>query len=314
MNLQVTIPTANGGFVMKNPIMPAAATFGNVIEYMDVFDVSILGAVMPNSLGMENGGPNRIRRVYKGETTFMSAFGPNNISVKNFVKEVLPRLPWNRVPVVLDIKARSIDDMEEIAAYLSGVEGVAGIELNLNCPYYMMPGADTDAAPYWQSPETLTELVSRAKKAAGRKAVFIKAPSADLPQQQISAALHAAGADAFVSYNGIEGCAVDIYTRKYCCGGMGRSSNMGYGLKQYALRCTQLAATASPMAVIGSGGIINAKNIIEHILVGAHAVQVGSSNLMRPDFMKRLLEELEALMEDLGIDSLDEIRGTATAN
>ncbi len=309
MNLQVTIPTANGGFVMKNPIMPAAATFGNVIEYMDVFDISILGAVMPNSLGMENGAPNRIRRVYKGETTFTSAFGPNNISVKSFVKEILPRLPWDKVPVVLDIKARSMDEMEDMAAYLSGVNEVAGIELNLNCPYYIM-----DVEPYWQNPGTLAELVGRAKKAAGAKPVFIKAPSADIPQQQVSQTLHAAGADAFVSYNGIEGCAVDIYTRKYCCGGMGRSSNMGYGLKQYALRCTQLAALASPMPVIGSGGIINAKNIIEHVLVGAHAVQVGSANLMRPDFMKRLLEELDALMDELGIESLDEIRGTATAN
>lgn len=306
MNLQVTIPTANGNFVMKNPIMPAAATLGNIVEYTQVFDVGILGAVIPNSLALSTGGPNKIRRVYRGETTFMSAFGPNNISARTFVETVLPRIPWDRVPVILDIKARSMEEAEDLAGYLGGVDGVAGIEINLNCPYYV-----NDIPPYWKQEDTLTELITRVKRAAGEKAVFAKAPSCDIPQEEISKTLYNAGVDAFACYNGLEGCAVDIYTRTYCCGGMGRSSNMGYGLKQVALRCTQLAAAASPMPIIGTGGIINAKNVLEHIMLGAYAVQVGSSNLMRPDFLKKLLEELEMLMDEMGIESFEEIRGVA---
>ena len=89
---------------------------------------------------------------------------------------------------------------------------------------------------------------------------------------------------------------------------------MRYGYRAYGLSLTREATVAAPIPIIGSGGIINARTVIEQIMVGAYAVQVGSANLMRPDFMPRLVDELAELMEELGVHSLDEIRGTATPN
>ncbi len=309
MDLHVTIPTAHGGLTLKNPIMPAASTFGNIIEYAKVFDLNKLGALMGNSMYLTDGTPTGNQKFHRAEDGFMSAFGRNAISIRRFVEEILPELPWETTPVILDLKEAGMEQMEEMVAYVADTGKVAGVEINLNCPY--APGVPK----YWKDPEQLTEFIHRVRKAAGTMMVGAKAPTGNYNVAQVTKTLHQAGADSFTCYNGQMGCAVDIYTRKFCCGGAsGTSATMGYGYRAYGLSLTREATVAAPIPIIGSGGIINARTVIEQIMVGAYAVQVGSANFMRPDFMPRLVDELAELMEELGVHSLDEIRGTATPN
>ena len=104
MDLHVTIPTAHGGLTLKNPIMPAASTFGNIIEYAKVFDLNKLGALMGNSMYLTDGTPTGNQKFHRAEDGFMSAFGRNAISIRRFVEEILPELPWETTPVILDLK------------------------------------------------------------------------------------------------------------------------------------------------------------------------------------------------------------------
>lgn len=309
MDLSVTIPTAHGGLTLKNPIMPAASTFGNIIEYGRVFDLSRLGALMGNSMYLTGGMPTGFFKFHRADDGFMSAFGKNAIPIKTFLSEILPRLPYEDTPVILDLKEAGMAQMEELVALVADSGMVAGVEINLNCPY--TPGA----AKYWQSPDQLAEFIARVKGAAGDMLVGAKAPTGNYDVETVTRTLHAAGADCFTCYNGQMGCAVDIYTKKYCCGGpSGTSATMGYGFSAYGLALTRQAVQAAPLPIIGSGGIVNAKTVLAQIMVGAYVVQVGSANFMRPDFMPRLIDELEQLMEELHIERLDDVRGTARVN
>ena len=309
MDLHVIIHTAHGGLVLKNPIMPAASTFGNIIEYSRVFDLNRLGALMGNSMYLTDGTPTGNLKFHRSPDGFMSAFGRNAISIRRFVKEILPRLPYETTPVILDLKEAGMEEMEEMVGYVAETGMVAGVEINLNCPY--TPGKPK----YWQEPEQLTEFMTRVRHVAGTMAVGAKAPTGSYDVGMVTRTLDGIGVDFFTCYNGQMGCAVDIYTRKFCCGGAsGISATMGYGYRPYGLSLTREAIQAASIPIIGSGGIINARTVIEQIMVGAYAVQVGSANFMRPDFMSRLVDELAELMDELGIASLDEIRGIATIN
>ena len=214
MDLHVTIPTAHGGLTLKNPIMPAASTFGNIIEYAKVFDLNKLGALMGNSMYLTDGTPTGNQKFHRAEDGFMSAFGRNAISIRRFVEEILPELPWETTPVILDLKEAGMEQMEEMVAYVADTGKVAGVEINLNCPY--APGVPK----YWQDPEQLTEFIHRVRKAAGTMMVGAKAPTGNYNVAQVTKTLHQAGADSFTCYNGQMGCAVDIYTRKFCFGGV----------------------------------------------------------------------------------------------
>lgn len=310
MDLSVVLPTASGGLKLKNPIMPAASTFGNVIEYGKVFDLSLLGALVPNSMYLDGGQPTRAFKFHRGEVSFMSAFGKNSIPIKAFVEDILPHLPYDTTPVIIDLKEGSIEAMEELVAYVAQTGKVAGVEINLNCPY----DKTRPTYKYWHEPDALLEFVTRVKAAAGTLMVGAKAPTGLYDVGLITGVLHRAGLDSFTCYNGAMGSAIDLDTGIYQCGASGSSAAMGYGYRPLGLSCTKEAVEAAPIAVIGSGGIISAENVLEHIMIGAYAVQVGSSNFMRPDFMPRLVDELAELMHKKGIQSLDEVRGTARCN
>ncbi|PXX52429.1 dihydroorotate dehydrogenase (NAD+) catalytic subunit [Hungatella effluvii] len=306
MNLNVTLPTPHGDLVLKNPIMPAAGTFGYAIEYEKAMNLNCLGAIVPNSMAITEGQPSTARRFYQSDYGFISSFGANNISYKTFIHEILPRLPYETTPVFIDIKAYDLNELTEFVSILSEVKELAGMEINLNCPYgnFAVPS-------YWKDMEQLKEMVLKVKAAAGDKILWFKAPTAEYPVQQIVSVVQDHGGDAFVSFNAIGGYAVDIETRKFRSGSGGGGGYSGPGIKPYAMMCAHNSSKAAKIPVIGGGGITCARDVLEYIMAGAHAVQIGSANLMRPDFMERLIEELYELMDKMKIDSLDGIRGCA---
>lgn len=305
-NLKVRLPIPHGELILKNPIMSAAGTFGYAVEYKEMVDLNRLGAIVPNSMSLTDGQPSTAKRFYQTEHGFISSFGANNLSYKTFLNEFLPCLPYETTPVFLDLKAYDLEELEEFVSILSEVSGLAGLEINLNCPY-----GNPSVPSYWKTPEKLEEMVVKVKAAARDKVLWFKAPTAEYPTDEIVSIVQENGGDAFVSFNALGGYSIDINTRKFRCGNWGGGGYSGPGMKPYALMCAHNSSKNAKIPIIGGGGIVCAADILEYIMAGAHAVQIGSANLMRPDFMERLLEELEALMEQMGIDSLDEIRGCA---
>lgn len=274
MNTQVSIPTASGSFIMKNPVMPAAATFGNIIEYMGSFDLSVLGALMPNSITIDTGEPTKFKKFFKAEYGYISSYARNCMSISEFNESIVPQLPFKTTPIVVNLKATDMDEMEALAATVADMDGIRGMEINLNCPYGV-PGAE----PYYQRKEKVTELVKRVKAVAKGKLVAVKTPSADVPLAQFALACQEGGADALTCFNGISGKAIDIRTRTFRCGGGGGGGYSGAGLKPIGIHLCTVARQLVDIPVIAAGGVRTAEDVLEYVMAGATVVQVGSANI-----------------------------------
>lgn len=299
MDLQVSCTLSGRRFTLQNPIMPAPGSYGNVIEFANYEDLTRLGALIPNSMLSTDGSPSINNKFACVPCGFLSAFGPNNISLQTFIDTVLDQLP-DGVPVIVDLKSRSMEEMAELAALAARTPKIAAIEVNLTCPYGVSGPA------YWQDPVELKKLLRMARESAGNKPLIAKGAGGLYPLAPVIHALEETGVDMFVPFNCISGLAVDVYSRTTQGGGY-----FGPGIKPIGLSICKEAASLTKMPVIGAGGITCAKDVLEYIMAGAFAVQVGSANLTRPDFMGRLLDDLAALMQELGIKSLNEVRGVA---
>lgn len=299
MDLQVSCMLGERRFTLQNPIMPAPGSYGNVIEFANYEDLTRLGALVPNSMLSTDGSPSINNKFARVPCGFLSAFGPNNISLQTFIDTVLDRLP-DRIPVIVDLKSRSMEEMAELAALAAQTPKIAAIEVNLTCPYGV-PGP-----AYWQDPAQLEKLLRMVRESAGDKTLIAKGAGGLYPLAPVIHALEETGVDMFVPFNCISGLSVDIYSRTTQGGGY-----FGPGIKPIGLSICKEAASLTKMPVIGAGGITCAKDVLEYIMAGAFAVQVGSANLTRPDFMGRLLDDLAALMQELGIKSLNEVCGVA---
>lgn len=308
MDLSVTVPKGDGSVVFKNPIMTACGCFGNIVEYMDAFDITRLGAAVSNSFLPWEGEPNRCHRFGHTESGYVSSFGINNMTVEQFIAEVLPRLPAEDLPIFVNIKAPTQAQFVEMIEACVESGRIAGVEVNGNFPY-----AGRDEPSYWdnaQRNEQMFKVLSKA--AAGRVLLWSKAPtSSKVVIEDFVPASERGGADGNVIFSAIPGAHIDIERRTFACGLTGFGGYSGSGVKPFALwRCVQAAQVAT-RPIIAAGGITCARDVIEFIMAGAHMVQVGAASMSRPDFFPRLIDDLYATLDRLGVSSLDEIRGCA---
>lgn len=307
MNLQAVLPGPHREITLKNPIMPAAATYGNIIEYKPYVDLSVLGALLPNSIFVDTGTPTKAKKTCKTNQGFLSALSRNNIGIYEFEETILPSLPYDNTSVIINMKATDKYEMEELAAYINTIPEIAGLEINLNCPY------GGSSLPYWKrGSQELHDLVKRVRNAAPDKLLIAKAPGGSNDVAEIAKVCADAGANAFTSFCNMNGMSLNIHSRKFRCGTGGGGGFSGPGLKPMCLGMCYKAAKAVDIPIIGVGGICTAEDVLEYVMAGATAVQIGSANLSRPDLMHRILEELIVLMNELGIESLESIRGCAT--
>lgn len=306
MDLTVKIPTSTGQLVFKNPLMPACAGMGDLIEYKRFYNLDLLGALMPNAIMLNTGSPTKTRKIYADSCGYITSLGNNSMGIDDFAKNIMPMLPWQTTPVIINLKAESKEGMVELAAKAAEIQGLAGLEVNLNCPYNAPSFALNQL---WRSDAEVEDMTRKVKAVAKNKAVIIKVPTAECYIEGTICAAQAGGADAFTSFGALNGCAIDIETRTFQCGVVGSGGYCGPGLKPMGLRYCCRARSASSLPIISAGGISCAKEVLEHIMAGAWLVQVGSANLTCPDFMPKLLVELVQLMEEMGINSFDEIRG-----
>lgn len=152
-------------------------------------------------------------------------------------------------------------------------------------------------------------MIRGVRGAAGEKLLIIKVPTTMVDVEDIAAIARECGADGFTSFGALTGCAIDVHSREFRCGNSGSGGYCGPGLKPLALWSCSRVHKAVDIPIFSAGGVTNADDVIEHIMAGAWMVQVGSANLTRPDFMPRLIESLDRRLDELGIRSLDEIRG-----
>ncbi len=301
MDLSVNL---GAGLTIKNPIIPASGTFGYGVEFASFGDLTQLGAIIVKGLSLQPRAGNAMPRVTETAAGMLNAVGLQNDGVESFIKDKLPRLPWKETPIIANIYASCADDFAELAAILSAEEGVAGLEVNISCPNVHEGGI-----LFGQDPHMAAKLTEAVRKAAPNTPLMVKLSPNVTNIVTIAKAVEDAGADSISCINTLSGMAVDIRTRKpqlaNVIGGLS-----GPAIKPVALRCVWQVAQAVKIPVVGLGGISCAKDVLEFILVGAHAVQVGTANFMRPDFCFTLAEEVSALCKEYNIENLKTLRGT----
>ncbi|MDD3311273.1 dihydroorotate dehydrogenase [Pseudodesulfovibrio sp.] len=293
-----------GGLNLKNPVMTASGTFGFGLEFAPYGDLKKLGGIVAKGLSLKPREGNPMPRIAETPCGMLNAIGIQNPGVEHFVTQILPSLPWRDVAVLANLYACDAAEFGELAGVLAAEEGVAALEVNVSCPNVKEGGV-----AFGQDPAQIARVTEAVKKRAGSKPVMVKLSPNVTDITVCARAAADGGADALSLINTLSGMAVDIRTRRP------RIANViaglsGPAIKPVALRCVHQVVRSVDIPVVGIGGIASAEDALEFLLVGAQAVQVGTANFLRPDFAFNLVDQMEALLTEIGAKSLDEFRGS----
>ena len=305
MDLRVSL--VHDRLELKNPVLSAAGTFGSGLEYLPYGDISQLGGIITNGLTLHPCAGAPMPRIAETPSGMLSAIGTQNDGADHFVKNILPELPWQEVPIIPNLNASNVDDFAALASVLSESRGVAALEVNLSCRNDHRAGQR-----FCQNPVTAARAVNAVKRAAGGKPVIAKLSPQIMDIVEVAKAVEAAGADIISCIGTVQGLAVDIMTRRPMLGSV-IGGLSGAAVKPLALHCVWQIAKVVQVPIIGVGGVRSAHDVLEFILAGAHAVAVGTVNFSDPGTIFRIIRELPALCEQLGIDNLNAFRGSLEA-
>ena len=304
MDLSVTLKGPTQSLHLKNPVLTASGTFGYGMEFAPYGDLTSLGGIIVKGLSLLPRDGNPCPRIVETTAGMLNAVGLQNDGVEAFCKEKLPRLPWQHLPVIANLYATSPAEFGELAARLNEEEGVAALEVNVSCPNVKSGGI-----LFGQDPKLAAAVTRAARDAAPNKPLIIKLSPNVTDIALMARSVQDAGADMISCINTLSGMAVDVARRKprlaNVIGGLS-----GPAIKPVALRCVWQVCKAVDIPVIGLGGISSAEDVLEFILVGAHAVQIGTANFISPDRAFEIVKELPAVCRQLGVTSLDELRGS----
>ena len=298
MDLSVSL----GRLKLANPIMVASGTFGYAREMERIVDVSRLGAVLPKTITAEPRIGNAPWRTVETPAGLLNAIGLDNDGVDAFIAHHLPYLRTLETAIVVSVAGRTIAEFANLAERLGGQLGVAAIELNLSCPN-VSGGID-----FGTNAESCRSLVAETRKRTPVPILAKLTPNVtDIAEVARGAA--DGGADAVCLINTVLGMSVDWRGRKPMLGnGMGGLS--GPAIKPIALRCVHQVASAVDVPIIGIGGIANIDDVMQFLVTGASAIQVGTANYYDPTVSTRLVDQLPAAMSELGVERVPDCVGS----
>jgi dihydroorotate dehydrogenase (NAD+) catalytic subunit len=291
------------GIELKNPIIAASGTFGYGIEFEDIVHLDKLGGIVVKGLSKEPMTGNPPPRLFETAAGMLNAIGLQNIGARAFVDEKLPALREKKnIVVFANVFGYTRPDYERALEILNEGEGIAAYELNVSCPNTAHGGVQ-----FGSDPHLLDEVVSSAKRVARRPLIVKLSPNVTSIAQMAHVAQEA-GADAISLVNTFLAMAIDADTRRP------RIANVTAGLsgpaiKPIALRMVYDAAHAVKIPVIGMGGITTAVDVIEFMLAGASAVQMGTASYFDPVATEKLVEELAGYCREHRIQKIREITG-----
>jgi len=299
LNLSVSF----AGIELKNPIIAASGTFGYGVEFEDVVHLDKLGGFVVKGLSREPMIGNPPPRLWETAAGMLNAIGLQNIGAPAFLAEKLPKLQQMKNIVVLaNVFGYTREDYERTIEILNDGEGIAAYELNVSCPNTTEGGLQ-----FGSDPRSLDEVVTTAKRASRRPLIVKLSPNVTSIAQMAHIAQEA-GADAISLINTFVAMAIDADTRKP------RIANVTAGLsgpaiKPIALRMVYDAAHAVNVPLIGMGGISTAADVVEFMLAGATAVQIGTASYWDPCATEKIVDELQRWCQDHSIARLADVTG-----
>jgi dihydroorotate dehydrogenase (NAD+) catalytic subunit len=291
------------GIEFKNPVIAASGTFGYGVEFEDVVELDKLGGFVVKGLSKEPMTGNPPPRLYETPAGMLNAIGLQNIGAQAFVDEKLPLLRQKKdIVVIANVFGYTREDYEQTIEILNAAEGIAAYELNVSCPNTAHGGIVFGTAP-----RMLEDVVVTAKRVATKPLIVKLSPNVTSIAQMAQVA-EAGGADAISLVNTFVAMAIDVETRTP------RISNITAGLsgpaiKPIAVRMVYEASRSVNIPVIGMGGISTAADVVEFMLAGATAVQVGTASYWDPCATEKIVDELEQWCGDHRIERIAELTG-----
>lgn len=289
-----------GGLVLENPIMPASGCFGP--ELGAVIDLRRLGALVTKTIFPERRGGNPPHRLAETEGGGMlNSVGIPSVGFEAFRDSVLPAYVGAGVPVVVSVGGTTVDGYWRMVEEIEG-RGHAALELNVSCPNLEKGGLEIGVDPQ------AVQRVTRGVVERTRLPVFVKLTPNVSDIADIAIAARDGGAHALTIANTIVGMAIDIRTRRPLLGNVVGGFS-GRPLKPINLRLVNRVHRVVDLPVVGCGGISSAEDVVEYLLAGASAVQVGTATFADPRTMERILDTLPGLLDELGVGEIAELVG-----
>ena len=298
----VDLTTQLGRLTVPNPIMVASGTFGYAREMAKLVDLPRLGGMVPKTITRDARPGNHPWRTVETPAGLLNSIGLDNDGIDAFLADHLPYLRTIGCPLIVSVAGTSFEDFTALAEQLDRHEGIAAIELNVSCPN-VSGGVD-----FGSNPEMCHQVVSGVRQATDLP-VFAKLTPNVSNIGGVAQAAAEGGADALTVINTLLGMAVDWRKCRPLLGNvMGGLS--GPAIKPVALRCVYQVSQAVSIPVIGVGGIATTDDVMEFLVAGAAAVQLGTANFYDPTVSMRILDELPAYIATLGAQRVSEVVGS----
>jgi dihydroorotate dehydrogenase (NAD+) catalytic subunit len=292
---------------LSNPILAASGTFGYGVEFAHLVDLNRLGGIVVKGLSLEPMAGAPAPRLCETPSGMLNAVGLQNIGVRVFVAEKLPQLRPYRTAVIANVFGYSVNDYVGVIQILEEAEGLAAYELNISCPNTAHGGIQ-----FGSDPQMVLQVVSAARQAA-RRPLWVKLSPNVTDIARIARVAEEAGADALTVANTYQAMSIDIQTRK---SRLGRATGglSGPAIKPITLRLVYEAKRAVKIPVIGLGGIEKGDDVLEYVIAGASAVQVGTANFSKPAACLDILDQLEKSCMINKINSISSLVGSFQAD
>ncbi|MBH17553.1 MAG: dihydroorotate dehydrogenase [Acidobacteriota bacterium] len=299
MDLNVDI----GSLRLKNPLIAASGCFGYGVEYAEVVNLKTLGGIAVKGLFLSEREGHNPPRIVETPAGMLNAIGLQGIGVHRFVAEKLPDLYSQGATVIVNICGSTIDEYVEITRILADADGVNAIELNISCPNIKAGGIT-----FGNSAVGTSEVV-QAVRSVTKLPIIPKLTPNVTDIAGIARAAEEAGADAVSLVNTFLAMAIDVETRRPALSnGVGGLS--GPAIRPIAVRMVYECSQAVTIPIIGMGGIMTARDVLEFIIAGATAVQVGTANFVNPNLWPKLLADLKEYLSRHNIERVQDLVGT----
>ena len=296
-----------GALRLRNPILAASGTFGYGIEFAHLVNLNRLGGFVVKGLSREPIAGAPPPRLCETPCGMLNAVGLQNVGVRAFVAEKLPVLRKYDATALANVFGYCLEDYVEVIRILEDAEGLAGYELNISCPNVKKGGTQ-----FGSDPIQVAEVVAAARKAAVRRPLWVKLSPLVADIGLIGRAAESAGADALTVANTYPAMAVDARTLRSRLGNL-TGGLSGPAIKPITLRLVWEALKAVRIPVIGLGGIETVEDVLEYLVVGASAVQVGTASFADPRSSERIARALTNALVQAKASKISDIRGKLAA-
>lgn len=290
------------GITLKNPVLTASGTFGYGDEFAELYDLSALGGIVTKAITPELRIGNPMPRIAETECGMLNSIGLANLGLDEFLKKKIPLIEKFNTVVFVNVAGKELKDYIKVAERLNDIDCIHGIEVNISCPNVKEGGV-----AFGTDPKVAAEVTREVRKVY-TKHIMVKLSPNVTDITAIAKSVEAEGADSLSLINTLFGMAIDIKTFRPKI----KSVVAGYsgpGIKPVALQAVYKCSKAVKIPLIGMGGIYTAEDVIEFMLAGATAVQVGTANFTNPLSSLNIAKDLETFLKNRKITDINSLIG-----